>query len=364
MDKPTIIAFYLPQYYPTKENNEWFGEGFTEWTNVKKARPLFIGHYQPKVPTELGYYDLRNDEIRRKQAKLAQEAGVDAFCYYHYWFGNGKQMLEKPLEMLMKDNEIDLPFCLCWANHTWYKKTWNSKRNELDKKPLLKIDYGDETDWRIHFYSLLNAFKDRRYYRVDEKLVFVLYRTEDIPNVVAFKEYWNMLAKKEGVGEFCFMSYVDDPAKMDEVKKEDLYIVSCKADIESIGWHKYGRKLSRFLRSLLSQILKRPLNVYEYKDIRTKLSSPLFKYENVFPVLLPNFDNTPRREEGALILHDATPEQFYMHCKEVFAYLETKQNKIVFLKSWNEWGEGNYMEPCERYGRGYIDALRRAKEEL
>ena len=366
MDNIEVIAFYLPQYYPTKEIDECFGKGFTEWTNVGKAKPLFKGHYQPKVPADLGYYDLRVPEIRKQQAELAREAGISAFCYYHYWFGNGKEMLEMPLREVVKTKEPDFPFCICWANHTWYRKTWDSEKNLLNKVPLLKQEYPGEEDVENHFYSLLDAFKDERYYKVEGKLLFVLYRIEDIPDVAGFLEKWQKLAKKEGLPGFCFMSYVDDPARLSHLTHEscEANIVLNKSSIESIGRSKKVRKVSRFVFSWLSKTMKVPLNVHYCSKIRPILSPSIFKQERIVPTLLPNWDNTPRRQSGAMILKDATPEQFYLHCKEVFAYVKDKRNKYVFLKSWNEWGEGNYMEPCLKFGHGYIKALRKALDEV
>lgn len=364
-EKPEVIAFYLPQYYPTPENNEWFGAGFTEWTNVGKTRPLYKGHYQPKVPADLGYYDLRLPEVREQQAALAREAGVAAFCYYHYWFGNGMQMLEKPLQEVVRLKQPDFPFCVCWANHTWYKKTWDSEQNVLNKVPLLKQDYPGEKDIDDHFYSLLPAFKDERYYKVDGRLLFVLYRIEDIPDVANYLNRWQELAAKEGLPGFYFLSYVDDAARLSHSAHQlcEGTIVLNKAAIESVGRNKSVRKASRFAREWLAKTMRVPLNVYPYAKVRQKLLSPLFAQERIVPTLLPNWDNSPRRGTGALILDEATPEQFQMHCREVFDFVEKKHSKLVFLKSWNEWGEGNYMEPCLKYGCGYLKALKSAIDE-
>ena len=175
MNKPKIIAFYLPQYHPVKENNEWFGEGFTEWTNVAKAKPLFKGHDQPRVPRDLGFYDLRIPEVRAKQAELAKEAGVDAFCYYHYWFGNGKKLLEMPLERVVELGEPNFPFCVCWANHSWYKKDWNPDTKVLTENLLVEQTYPGDKDIIEHFLYLLPAFKDPRYYKIDGRLVFFFF---------------------------------------------------------------------------------------------------------------------------------------------------------------------------------------------
>lgn len=359
-NKVQVIAFYLPQYHPTPENNQWYGEGFTEWTNVGKTIPLFKGHYQPKVPADLGYYDLRLPQTRQLQADLAKEAGITAFCYYHYWFGNGKRMLHLPFDEVVKSKEPDFPFCLCWANHTWYNKMWDSSVNVLNKKVLIQQSYGGVEDIDSHFYSLLDAFKDERYYKIEDKLVFVLYRIENIPNVDVFMDRWQYLASIENIAPFYFVSYVDDENRLSHQSHQlcASTVVSCKSNIDSLGTQVKTRKLSRFIQTMFSQLIKKPLRIYEYKNVRKKLISPLFKDEKIFPTLIPNWDNTPRRGSGAVILKNSTPKQFELHCKEVFENLENKEKKIVFLKSWNEWGEGNYIEPCLKYGKGYIDALR------
>lgn len=360
-----VIAFYLPQYHPIKENDEWYGKGFTEWTNVGKAKPLFRGHYQPKVPADLGYYDLRVPEVQIQQAELAAKAGISAFCYYHYWFGEGRTLLERPLKQMLYIPEINMPFCICWANHTWYKKTWDSVSSELNKRPLLSINYGDEHDWTQHFYSLLPAFQDKRYYKIDGRLVFVLYRIADIPKVDEMKNLWNQLAVDNHLPEFYFMTYSDDPAKVDLPIQNscERQILLLKSNIGSVGKTVRFRKLSRYVKSLVSQCLHIPSGVYQYSKIRKKLTDKIFANEDIVPVLLPNWDDTPRRAQGAMVFHNATPDQFYLHCKEVFDYVKEKDNKLVFLKSWNEWGEGNYIEPCLRYGQGYINALNKALNE-
>lgn len=366
MSNIDVIAFYLPQYYPIPENDEWYGKGFTEWTNVGKSKPLFHGHYQPKVPADLGYYDLRLTEVREQQSKLAREAGIAAFCYYHYWFGKGKMLLHEPIEWMLESGQPDLPFCLCWANHKWYNKTWNSAKSVLDKKELISIDYGDEADWILHFKCLLPAFKSERYFKIDGRLVFVLYRIHDIPNVEDFKRIWNEQAVKHGLPEFYFVNYVDDVATLkDPIQNScEKKIVMLKANIDSKGENVFLRKLSRFMLILLARILHYPMGLYRYSEVRKKLSGPIFAREDVIPTLFPNWDNTPRMEAGAMVLKDATPEQFYLHCKETFGFVRNKKNKVVFLKSWNEWGEGNYMEPCLKYGHGYLRALRKALDEF
>lgn len=360
-----VIAFYLPQYYPTKENNEWYGPGFTEWTNVGKAKPLFKGHYQPKVPADLGYYDLRLPEVRERQAELAREAGISAFCYYHYWFGNGVQMLDLPLKEVVRLKSPDFPFCICWANHSWFKKTWDASTNTLNNTPLVRQEYPGAKDIENHFYSLLECFKDKRYYKVDGKLVFMVYHIDEMPDAELFITKWQLLAAKEMLPPFLFLAYSDDVARVSNPSFGlcTYTAISGKYNIDAIGKSRQLRRVSVVIRRTISRLLRIPINRWDYASVRSKLVIPQYKEEEVIPVLYPNWDNTPRREAGALILHNSTPQQFYLHCKEVFSTIKGKKNKLVVLKSWNEWGEGNYMEPCLKYGHGYINFLRKAIDE-
>lgn len=364
--KIDVIAFYLPQYYPTKENNEWYGPGFTEWTNVGKARPLFKGHYQPKVPADLGYYDLRLPEVRAQQAELAKKAGISAFCYYHYWFGNGKEMLDLPLKEVVRLKEPDYPFCICWANHSWFKKTWVPTANRLRSQILLEQKYPGDEDIDRHFYSLLDCFRDPRYYKINGKNVFVIYHIDDIPHPSAFLLRWQELAKKENIPSFYFMAYSNDFARISHPSYNlcDKIILSCKSNIDSLGSTRITRQITSFAKHIISRFTHIPLNKYNYRDVLNKLTTPQFKEEGIIPVLFPNWDNTPRQNEGALILNDSKPAYFYRHCQDVFSLVKDKENKTVFIKSWNEWGEGNYMEPCIVYGHGYLDALANALKEF
>ena len=203
--KPRIIALYLPQFHPIPENDKWWGAGFTEWTNVAKAKPLFRGHLQPRIPADLGFYDLRLPEVRELQASLAKESGIEGFCYYHYWFGRGRQLLERPFNEVVACGRPDFPFCLCWANHTWSNKTWERKSAIQKDSVLIEQQYPGVEDDIAHFNSLLAAFKDRRYMTVDGKLLFVLYNPYDMPHVERFMETWRKLARENGLPGFHFV---------------------------------------------------------------------------------------------------------------------------------------------------------------
>lgn len=361
MSKPKIIAFYLPQYHPIEENNKWFGEGFTEWTNVGKAKPLFKGHYQPKVPADLGYYDLRIPDVRNAQAKLAKEAGIDAFCYYHYWFGNGRVIMEKPLEMVVDTGEPDFPFCLCWANHSFYKKNWNNDTKILDQTLLIKQEYPGEEDIKEHFNYILKIIKDPRYYKIDGRLVFVIYDFLSMGKEYfqKMKKIWNDLADKNKLPKFYFIGYTYN----DKLIEQNIFI-----DFDQViftptnnvflngDYSQRNQKLIK-VKKLFGQILHYNFQIKDYKKVLPKLIHEIEKKENVIPILLPNWDTTPRRGFGASILKNSTPEMFSLHIQDVLRIVKNKKNPIIFIKSWNEWGEGNYMEPDLKFGKGYLKTL-------
>lgn len=360
MNNINIIAFYLPQYHPTEDNNKWWGEGFTEWTNVAKAKRLFPGHYQPKIPADLGFYDLRIPEVRIKQAELAKEAGVTAFCYYHYWFGNGKQELELPFNEVVKTGEPDFPFCLCWANETWYAKFWN-KDGTASKKPLVEQKYLGEEDNKLHFHTLLSAFSDHRYLRIDGRLVFVIYHPFDFPDFQSFKLQWNNLAKENGLPEFYFIAQVYDGYDVDEVKKLGYDAVNLLHLMHLPTYHQTKKKILFKIKTWL----KIPF-IISYKKLTKNYLTREDYREDVFPSIMPNWDHTPRSTYGGAVLHGSTPELFKQHAEMVLRVVNQKEknSRVVFLKSWNEWGEGNYMEPDLRFGKGYIKALKEAKVKI
>lgn len=363
MNNLHILAFYLPQYHPVKENNENFGEGFTEWTNVAKAKPLFKGHVQPKIPADLGFYDLRLPEVRSKQAELAKRAGISAFCYYHYWFGNGKIVLEKPLNEVVRIGEPDFPFCICWANHSWYKKNWNPDVNQLEKKLLFEQLYPGKQDIIDHFNYLLPIFKDKRYYKIDERLVFTIYNIGDKDKNYwdEFKSIWNNLATENGLPKFYFIAYTNKTTDIDRdvFKIFDKIVLSLLENIMfKYKFNKYNTLKIKFLKGI-SIFTKRPQFLYDYDKSLSYLTDSRYRDENIIPVIIPNWDYTPRRGTGGLILKNSTPELFRKHLKQIFECVKHKKssNQIVFIKSWNEWGEGNYMEPDLQYGTAYIDIM-------
>lgn len=361
-----VLAFYLPQYYPVQENNEWFGEGFTEWTNVARSKPLFKGHIQPKVPSSLGFYDLRLNEVRIRQSELAKEAGISAFFYYHYWFGNGRVILEKPLDLLINSSAPDFPFCLCWANHSWKRKNWNPRTNLLEEDLLIEQTYPGEKDIVDHFYYLLPAFKDHRYYKIDGRLVFSIYNSIGFPDFTKLKTIWNKLALENGLPEFYFIGYT---SLVENLSKPYMLEYDCAmlSLITNIQFHQNRSFFSRAknkIKEKVSEWSNRPLFVYNYKDVLPLLLDESCKIDRNIPVIFPNWDYTPRRGAGGLILKNTTPELFKKHASEAVRMVASKPDKyrIIVVKSWNEWGEGNYMEPDMEYGMGYIKSLKEALE--
>lgn len=354
-----FYAFYLPQYHPIPENDEWYGKGFTEWRNVAAAKPLFPGHYQPHIPADLGFYDLRLRETVVEQIKLAKEYGVDGFLYWHYWFGNGKQLLEKPFQRVVKDKNLDLPFALAWANASWERKLWDNKgKNDI----LMPQLYPGSSDYKDHFYTMLPAFKDERYIRVDGKVLFIIYQPMDNEKAISeFIKMWRGLAKKEGLNDFYFVGHDFEcrcRSKLMQMGFDAVY------DDNVFNIHHRYNMARKGLLKVSRDILHIP-TTFKYKDaIKYMITSDDYK-EDVIPLIAPNWDHSPRSGKKNIIFTDCEPKYFY---KLVEMALKAVQNKpkekqIIIIKSWNEWGEGNYLEPDLKYGRGYLEAIRKAKAE-
>lgn len=363
-NSPRVIAFYLPQYHPIKENDEWFGKGFTEWTNVGKAKPLFKGHYQPRVPADLGYYDLRIPAVRKEQARLAQKAGIEGFCYYHYWFGAGQTIMDYPLQEVVRLKEPDYPFCLCWANHDWFKKEWDSSTNTIRQEPLLKMEYLGVDDAIEMFIHLLPVFKDDRYIKVNGKLLYVILDAKKIPYFDEFKRVWNRLAEENGLPPFYFVAYTTKVAEL----QNPVFDTFDSVILELIRNIELGQRVSK-IKNILNRIINmfgrainKPQFLFPYKDAMSYLLNRVCESERFIPTIVPNWDWSPRRKAGGLIFRDSSPELFQKHVEQAIDIVKNKsaERKILFLKSWNEWGEGNYMEPDLRFGHGYINALRNA----
>lgn len=360
-NKPLILAYYLPQFYPTDFNNQWYGKGFTEWTNVGKAKPLFKGHYQPKVPTELGYYDMRLPEVAEQQAELAKEAGITGFAYWHYWFGEGRTMLEMPIQRALAMGKPDFPFCFAWANESWYKKMWDDNGS---KKLICEQKYPGDEDIIAHFKYCLPAFKDKRYIYYQGKPVFMIYKPYEHPNVQHFMKMWNSMIRQEGLADgFCFIATIYKTDQAQKMLEQGFDYVTYEA------WSKLVSKLmyedqnimKKIKRIAVNRILT-PLFGHVKKMPYAKVNKLIWREgfdsrEEVIPVLIPNFDHSPRSGNKSYIIVDPTPENWKKQVEIVLGGVESKINKLVMLRAWNEWGEGNYMEPDLKYGRAFIDVL-------
>jgi hypothetical protein len=346
--KIRLIASYLPQFHPTKENNEWWGEGFTEWTNVGKAVPLFKGHYQPRVPADLGYYDLRLPIVREQQAKMAQEYGIEGFCYWHYWFGNGKRILDNIFNEILETGKPDFPFCLGWANETW-SGVWHGAKNRI----LMEQLYPGKSDYTAHFMEMLKAFLDPRYIRVDDKPLFMIYKPELLPDPQEFITCWRQLAKEHGLEDMYFVGQTVDIEKRDSIMKMGFDAVNV------VRLYDYRKRNLSLIGKGLKKVFG-ALNVFEYADAIKNFSGIEDRESNCIPTIIPNWDHSPRSGERAYILNNSTPELFRKHVKEVVDSVKDKddQHRIAFVKSWNEWGEGNYLEPDIKFGLKYLQVLK------
>lgn len=359
--KARVIAFYLPQFHPIPENDTWWGKGFTEWTNVGKAKPLFKGHYQPKVPADLGYYDLRMPQIREAQAELAKSSGVEGFMYWHYWFGNGRVLLERPFNDVLESGKPDFPFCLGWANHNWENKMWHSKEQYKKKKILMEQLYPGIEDYKNHFYYLIKAFKDKRYITVDGKPLFFIYSPPDFPDIQTFMTTWNTLAKENGLNGIYFIGQANLNSECKTLLKENFDGV-CRAGVYEAQFQIRGEYLVKILNRLRGLTNHAPVQKYNYSDIIKHLLVPeLDKIENVYPTILPNYDHSPRSGIRGAIWHNSTPELFGELLNQAIENIKHKggEHKIIFLRSWNEWGEGNYVEPDLVYNHGYLNELKK-----
>lgn len=357
--KARVIAFYLPQYHPIAENDNWWGKGFTEWTNVGKAKPLFKGHNQPRVPTDLGYYDLRLQEVREAQAEMAREAGIEGFIYWHYWFGNGKRLMEFIFDEVLESGKPDFPFCLGWANHSWYAKDWNSDGVRNDKL-LIEQTYPGDDDYRLHFEYAVRAFKDSRYIKVNDRPILFIYDTNTLPS--QFLTLWNKWAIQEGFKGIHFVGRLQKDGDINSLEE-----IGYNAFSSERMWGVYSSSslIKKSLFRLKNFIFRRPKFTLDYKDAYPYFSSELDKNENIYPSIYPNWDHSPRSGNRGLIIHNSKPEYFEQHVKKVLEIIKNKKekNRIVFLKSWNEWAEGNYMEPDIINGKSYLDILSKVLKE-
>ena len=360
---PKLLAFYLPQFHPIPENDEWWGEGFTEWTNVRKARPLFPGHYQPRTPAEARYYDLLDPDVHDWQASLARAHGVYGFCYYHYWF-NGKRLLEQPVQLLLNRGKPDLPFCLAWANEPW-TRAWDGGEQEV----LMPQSYGNEEDWVRHFEQLLYAFRDPRYIRVDGKPMFLIYRSASIDVCAPMLELWRELAQQAGLAGLHIVGMLTG---FDRDPRPEIF--DAFAEFEPMYTIRHGlpywlRKREKWIRRLTTAMwrvfgrTRRPLNSYDYASLWRAITAREL-LPRTYPGVFVDWDNSPRRGiERSLIIRNFEARAFETGVRAQLRKAQHAHSEFVFVNAWNEWAEGAYLEPDADRGAFFLEALREALEE-
>lgn len=363
-----LIAFYLPQYHPIPENDEWWGKGFTEWTNVTKAKPLFEGHNQPHLPADLGFYDLRLAEVREAQADLARKYGVYGFCYYHYWF-NGRRLLERPFAEVLATGKPDFPFCLCWANENW-TRGWDGAEHQV----LVQQNYSSEDD-RQHIRWLAQAFADTRYIRVDGKPIFLVYRTARLPDPKRTTDVWRDEARRQGLGEL-FLVRVEtydigsdiDPMKIGfdasvEFMPDWRMVASDRLSLRE-WWTPWASALALLSQDKLEKIRAfEKTSVFQYESIIEKAMARAPALYERFRCVSPGWDNHARRPQGGgHMVVGSTPELYGKWLRSVVEDVRTRpaDHQLLFVNAWNEWGEGNHLEPCRQSGHAYLEATRNA----
>jgi len=347
-----FIALYLPQFHPVPENDQWWGRGFTEWTNTAKARPLFPGHYQPHVPADLGFYDLRVAETRQAQASLARAHGIEAFCYYHYWFA-GRRLLQRPFQEVLAAGQPDFPFCLCWANETW-TGIWHGAPDRI----LIEQTYPGPDDHRAHFETLLPAFADRRYLTVDGKPVFCIYKPEKLPDPKTALASWRSMAVASGLQGLHVLGMSADMAWNPLATGYDGKI--CLPLVQARPWAS-RRQPIRWLkrRAAVSAGLPTFHSAHDFVPALEGCRSLPYEWHSC---LVHAWDNTPRSGANGVVLRHASPKQFARLLDTAIdaASRRAPEHRLIFLKSWNEWAEGNHLEPDRRSGLQYLEAVRDA----
>ncbi|WP_353123688.1 glycoside hydrolase family 99-like domain-containing protein [Dysgonomonas capnocytophagoides] len=359
MKKKRVIAMYLPQFHPTKDNDEWWGKGFTEWTNVTKAKPLFRKHYQPHLPTDLGFYDLRVSETRIEQAEMAKQYGIDGFCYYHYWF-HGKRLLERPFNEVLESKEPNFPFMLCWANESW-TRAWDDSEHKI----LIKQEYSREDDYN-HINYLLSVFEDPRYIRIDGKPVFIIYRSTNIPHLEEMIKFWREEATKKGMELYIcrFESYGEEG----EIYQKGLFDASLEFQPHSLSKSKYNSKnlglraINKISRSVIGRnIIKNTRSYPGYVDYISTTPEPSYK---CYPCVVPMWDNTARKGRSFFAFVKSTPQSYKKWLKYALNRKNySKEENLVIINAWNEWAEGNHLEPCRKWGHQYLEATKDAIDE-
>lgn len=372
-----IIAFYLPQFHQIELNDKLWGEGFTEWTNVRKGTPLFPGHEQPVIPLNNNYYNLLNTDVMKWQVALAKKYGIYGFCFYHYWY-NGQLLMDKPVRNFLDDKTLNLPFCICWANHDW-TTSWT----EGEIKTILKEDYSDKNEWKEHFEFLLPYLKDKRYIYKDGKPLLVLYEIANLPRIGEMLEYWQSLAKQSGLPG---LTYAYESATADmlpgfdfshiqyDIEYQPQYArtfrnkaksISTRAIgiLKEINWKTLNIKLPKKISNKVNDV-NTSVQIFDYDEIWKKILTSKPVHSNSIPGAFVKMDTTPRRGERGFVIHGYSPEKFKQYLSKQIEHTKHEYHQdMIFMFAWNEWAEGGYLEPDERYKYQTLEAVRDALYE-
>ena len=356
-----LISFYLPQFHDFEENIKWFGRGFTEWSNTSKAVPQFTGHYQPHIPIDVGYYNLNDNSVLRRQIELAKQHGVYGFSFYYYWF-SGKKLMEKPLERFLKDKSLNMPFFLFWANEDWTMLWDNGKDREvLHKQELLKDDE------QKFMKDILPYIKDERYIKIDNKPLLVIYNPHNYPfeRYIEFNNKIRQIAKEEGF--------------------DDLFIMTTTLRADSSSCSSYKEFIKKYKIDSLLEFFPQGISTHDINCIRPKIMNKKFKgkcydmhefithkkylYDtdaNLYKCAFPHWDNTPRKCYNGADIYQNTPKDYKIWLKDIISWTKSnhaKNEQFVFINAWNEWAEGAHLEPDQKYGYAYLQATKEAIEE-
>lgn len=373
-----LIPFYLPQFHIIPENDKWWGEGFTEWTNVKKSMPLYEGHDQPRIPLDGNYYNLLEDDVKIWQTDLAKKYGIFGFCYYHYWFKDGKKLLEKPAEQMLLNKQVDLPFCFSWANENW-SRNWDGGNREV----IMEQEYGGKDEWEKHFQYLLPFFKDERYITVDGKPLFIIYKPEQIIDISQMAEYFRKRAVENGFPGLClafqFPTYYTDMFYRNDIfdyrigfepvysrNVENLQCPGGTSSKVSLIRKVFGEDaVSKYRKSRQRRIgsgwgKAQSLAMFFYDETWDKILNNEWT-EEFLPGALVDWDNTPRNKHGVLY-EGFSIEKFEKYMKNLVKRANEEEKPIIFINAWNEWAEGAFLEPDEKYGYRKLEAIKRALE--
>ena len=345
---PRLIAFYLTQFHPTPENDQWWGKGFTEWTNVTKAKPLFEGHYQPHLPSDFGFYDLRVRETRRDQIKVAKQYGIDGFCYHYYWF-SGTRILNLPLDDMLSDPESDMPFCLCWANENWTRR-WDAADHEV----LIAQKYYPEDDLNF-IKSLVPFFEDKRYIRVDGKPFLIVYRPQHMPDAMKSVRVWREYCHSVGLGDIHICAALTHGS-------EDYHVYGFDSGVE---FPPHNLRSANINNSIMFHEAFRG-NVMQYEDIAKSYIERSYDSNKIYKTVFPSWDNTARTAERALIVFNGTPDNYEYWLSSTIDRVQKDcdGDQLVFINAWNEWAEGCHLEPDRWYGHAFLEATLNAKNGL